>query len=378
MSSLLTVKDVADSVSAIVSVNPLFRGKNLTVTVIANEKAGGFTQKKKSKLHKILFEQAKNRSEKKEKQVLSVENRVYITEYSGHGEELANAEVAQSLAAQKDDSFHMIVAAGGDGTSLEVQTGLYKAALSSEVKKNAVMNNIAVFRLPLGTGNDGTDGRTVEESLAILEGPNHFALSKVITMNTNPDAGEKEWYSFNIASIGIDAFVVYKTNQMKSKIPGDSYHLWVNLSALQYNSLYPPKNAVIEMFDENGTKIDESVQKFEMCVFGVSGHRCYGGGHNILPTDHNVVIPPKCSSAEMAVINHKFVDGSFIKMKKFEKQYTASKIKVHYEHEIFCQLDGEHHLLKKEHFPIEMKLSDPVIQIIESDSQTVDKGAVRK
>ena len=45
MRHLLTVQDVADSIAAITKVNPLFKGKELFITLIANEKAGGFTQK---------------------------------------------------------------------------------------------------------------------------------------------------------------------------------------------------------------------------------------------------------------------------------------------------------------------------------------------
>ena len=377
MRHLLTVQDVADSIAAITKVNPLFKGKELFITLIANEKAGGFTQKSKSVKNKLLFQKAKERAAEKEVLVSSVQTKIFLTEYPGHAEELAAAEVAQFLALKNENSFHLIVACGGDGTSLEVQTGLYKASISSQQKKNAVMNNIAVFRLPMGTGNDGTDGKTVEESLAILEGPNHFALSKVVTVKSNPLAGENEWYSFNIASIGLDAYVVYKTNQMKSKVPGNSYHLWVNLSALGYNRLFPPKSARFEMFDENGNKTEDFEQSFEMLVFGLSGHRCYGGGHHILPNESNICLVQKVTSLEIAKYNKHFVDGSFVNT-KIGKLYSGSKAVVHYDHDIFCQLDGEEHLLTKAHFPLEMSLSEPVLQILESDDLSVDKGAVRK
>lgn len=377
MSHLLTVQDVADSVAAITSVNPLFKGKDLFITLIANEKAGGFTQKSKSGKNKVIFQKAKERALAKEVQVKSVQTKIFLTEYPRHAEELTAAEVAQYLAIKNENAFHLIVACGGDGTSLEVQTGLYKASLSSPQKKDAVMNSIAVFRLPMGTGNDGTDGRTVEESLAILEGPNHFALSKVVTVKSNPAAGENEWYSFNIASIGLDAYVVYKTNQMKSKIPGNSYHIWVNLSALGYNRSFPPKPARFEIFDANGNKTDDFEQSFELMVFGLSGNRCYGGGHHILPNTNNICVIRQVSSLEIAHYNKYFIDGSFVNT-DIGKLFTASKAVIHYDHDIFCQLDGEEHLLTKAHFPLEMSLSEPVIQIIESDDLTVDKGAVRK
>lgn len=377
MSHLLTVQDVADSLGAITKVNPLFKGKDLFITLIANEKAGGFTQKAKSVKNKLQFQKAKERAAEKEEQVKSLQTKIFLTEYPGHAEELAVAEVAQFLALKNENAFHLIVACGGDGTSLEVQTALYKASLSSPQKKDAVMNNIAVFRLPMGTGNDGTDGRTIEESLAILEGPNHFALSKVVTVKCNPAAGEKDWHSINIASIGLDAYVVYKTNQMKSKIPGNSYHVWVNLSALGYNKLFPPKSARFEIFDDDGNKIEDFEQSFEMLVFGLSGHRCYGGGHHILPNASNICVVQKVSSLEIAKYNKYFVDGSFVNT-KIGKLYSGSKVLVHYDQDIFCQLDGEEHLLTKAHFPLEMSLSQPVLQIIESDELTVDKGAVRK
>ena len=43
------------------------------------------------------------------------------------------------------------------------------------------------------------------------------------------------WYAFNIASIGVDAYVVYLTNTVKKKLPGNFYHFCVPLSGIIYD-----------------------------------------------------------------------------------------------------------------------------------------------
>jgi hypothetical protein len=50
-----------------------------------------------------------------------------------------------------------------------VQEALYKEAQTDPQKKNAVMNKITLLRLPLGTGNDGTDGHSIPELFDILK-----------------------------------------------------------------------------------------------------------------------------------------------------------------------------------------------------------------
>ena len=117
---------------------------------------------------------------------------------------------------------YLIVTAGGDGTHLEVQTAILKKSLENPEISAAIKKYITLLRLPLGTGNDGSDGRTMEEAMARLTEPAHFSLQRAIkvwydTTGKKPVSTSKfesldacpPWYAFNIASIGIDAYITY-------------------------------------------------------------------------------------------------------------------------------------------------------------------------
>ena len=57
------------------------------------------------------------------------------------------------------------------------------------------------------------------EEQILADGKNPFRYNE-----DNPPA---PWYSFNIASIGVDAYVVFLTNFVKKRVPGNLYHLCI-------------------------------------------------------------------------------------------------------------------------------------------------------
>ncbi len=389
----MTPETLSEGISRLVSVNPLFSEKNLKVIVIANEKAGGFTQVKQSQKNAGILAAALERAASKQAVTKNTESRLIITEGQGHAIQLV-ADIAESALSDKD-SFYLIVTAGGDGTSSEVQNGLFKFAHESEEKKNLVMNRMAVLRLPIGTGNDGTDGHTFSEAVELLEESLHFANARAIKMSVagNPtkeqiaeagkdpaEYGDTEtpapWYAFNVAGIGLDAFVCWKANIMKAKHPGDSYKLMLDFATLNYNKTFPPEDAVLKIYKDD--ELLESVNtSFEILVFGVSGHRMFGGGKQILPEENNIAYVKKLDVMTMVMNSRKFEDGSYTST-NLASCFKGNRITVEYAHPILCEMDGETHLLLKENFPVSLELTDPCVQVIESDSLIYDKGTVRK
>ena len=393
MADLMTPQDLLKGIENLISVNPLFTGKDLNLFVIANEKAGGFTQTKESEKNQVSLDKVLKQVEGKETVTASITSELVGTERAGHGEELA-AKIAAGVQPEKN-RLTVIVAAGGDGTSLEVQTGLTKWANESESNKKIVQNDIVIFRLPLGTGNDGTDGHTFEESLNVLTMSLHFANARAIKLSVsgevteegikeagkNPaDYGNVEvkapWYSFNVAGIGLDAFVCWKTNEEKAKHPGNHYSIMVDFATLNYNKAFPPEDAEIKIYD--GDELKETLNTaFEMLTFGVSGHRTFGGGKQIFPVDDNVACVCKLDVMTMVMQNKKFNDGSYIKT-ELAKTCKATKLVVNYDHPVLCELDGETHLLMKENFPVTLELTEPCIQVLERDDLEWSRGAERK
>lgn len=391
--NLLQPKDISDGISILISKNPLWAGKKINVSVIANKMAGCFTHSNKSTHYKKVIDDAINRNIGRKTVTTSIEAKIFCTQYAYHAKELTDAIIAE-IAASDEDISCVLVTAGGDGTSQEVQTALFKASLESEQKKKVIMNRITILRLPLGTGNDGTDGHTLEETITLLENPLHFANTRAVKVyfegkpteqdikNSGKDPKKYEdkvtpapWYAFNITSIGLDAFVVYMTNLFKKKVPGDFYQLCVPLSGIIYDHVFKPGNGRFELYDKDGNKIEEVSTKIEMFTFGASGYRMYGGGHKVFPNDNNVCITPKISLLGLMIHNHEFIDGSYKPPVAYA--YKAEKAKIYYDKPILLETDGETYLMCKEHFPLVMERTEPVIRILESDSQTCDRGAVK-
>ena len=393
MSEVLSAEEVGDYIQKLASVQNLWTGKKLSITVIANPSAGAFTQNAKAMQCKKIFEAAVDNAKYRTVCVSSANTKVFYTKYAGHAGELALAVLAETCGARTQNEESLIVAAGGDGTSLEIQTALFIAAAASKQRRQAVMKHITVLRLPLGTGNDGTDGHTLEETMKLLEGPVHFANARALKITYEGHAGmadyekskkakdlwnlsDQPWYAFNIASIGIDAYITYMTNRMKNSFPGDSYQLWVNVAAGLYDVSFPPADAEIEILGKNDELIDTVKTKIEYVLLGVSGHRTYGSNHHILPDDDNVCITPKMTLISKLVNMQAFSDGTH-KAKKLSTFYTAEKLRIHYNGSVLVQMDGEPRLLTPAHFPLVMERTEPCIRVIESDALPYDKGAVK-
>lgn len=380
----LTPEDVAECIMALIARNKLWAGKKVYAYFIANKTAGCFTNSHRSEKYKKFFTATLEEAKAQPKCAVSTEYRIFSTEYAGHANDLTKSVVAQLIATDEPNTENLIITAGGDGTSLEVQTALYKCAMEGPKHSDAVKNKVTILRLPLGTGNDGTDGHSIEETVELLKGGLVFANSRAVRVypektpeeaavracGKNPakyqDMNFKApWYSFNIASIGLDAYVVYMTNTVKKHLPGNFYHLCVPLSGVVYDKDFPSGNAEIELFktaeDNEPSEIVKS--KITLLAYGASGYRVYGGGHKVLPNENNLCIAPKLSLPVLIKENHRFVDGSFVGT-KLATLYSAEKIRINYDKAILMQCDGETVMLSPAHFPLIMELTEPCLRVI--------------
>ena len=391
MDSFLQPQDIAKSISSLVSKNSLWENKIVNIFVIANKKAGCFTQKNKSKKYKKILSKAINLAEKRQTCTKQINSKVFCTEYANHAKELADSIVAQIIANPQEEETNLLVVAGGDGTSYEVQTALFQAAQQSEKKHKTVTQDICLLRLPLGTGNDGTDGRTLEETINLLLGEIKFEKNPALKISYQGNPTQKDventgrkvinlqssinttpWFSFNVFSMGIDAYVCYMTNVLKSKMPGNFYHFFIPICAILYDKVFPAGIAKVEYYDENNTLIEEISTPIELFAMGISGHRTYGGGHKILPNEKNICLIPKLSLFQLLTKNHMLKKGT-LQSTPFAKLNTANKVKIFYDKPVLIQCDGEPLLLCKEHFPITIEKSEPIIQKI---SPVFRNGAV--
>ena len=204
--------ELSEYLKPIVSACPLWKDKKLCMELIANPVAGGFTQKKLAAEHERVLADYSTLSKTKEQQCKSLTMNVYETSLTSSLDEYIQKIVGRAGMPEDFETFFLIVTAGGDGTSLEVQTALAKIAFDIGGEYSQIIKNrITVFRLPFGTGNDGSDGRTLRESLDLLSINSHFSLQKAIRVNCRTTDEQAEngkadrslkvlppWYAFNM------------------------------------------------------------------------------------------------------------------------------------------------------------------------------------
>lgn len=353
---MIDIKDI----QILVERAAVFAGKNVRVTVIANPVAGGFTMKKKALQNEAFFRAAVTDVMGRPVVTASCSATLEQTTAAGHASVLARTVLTTAIDDRDPDSMYLIVTAGGDGTSLDVQTEI--AHLYYNEGKKAIAKKICMLRLPYGTGNDGSDGRFLDESLFLLTGKSRFYVQRAIRVYP---ASRKDlsWYSFNLASIGIDAFVTHMTNRVKGIFPGDFYKIWVDLACVFYNRFYHVGTMGISAYSGDGKLVRSHKDRMVLYLMGESGHRTYGSNQKILPGEDNV-----CGVREMPLLRKlslrkHFKNGTHASLPE-TILYTADKMVIDYSERILVQMDGEAHLLEPADFPLIMERTEPFITIL--------------
>lgn len=382
MNSLLTPEDISNCFNLLITRNPLWNNKDLYIHYIVNQTAGCFTNKKLSAKYKAILSKVISESQTNISAANLVVSKNYITTHQNHSQELTLQVVEEIQNNLNKKAEYLIISVGGDGTSLEVQTALFRLAQQDPQKAAIIRNQLTILRLPLGTGNDGTDGHSIEETINLLRSPLEFTNSPAVQVypenqpdpnfikecKKNPSRYNSSnssfpWYAFNIASIGLDAYVVYMTNAVKKHLPGNFYHLCIPLSGLLYDKDLPTGTASIQFFDENQKLVNEVTKPITLVAFGSSGNRVYGGGHKILPDENNVCYAPKVPLLKLIKENHRLIDGSFLNI-DLAYVNSAHKLRVYYDKPILLQCDGEVTLLTPAHFPLIFEKTEPVLRTI--------------
>ena len=187
MLEIFTSSTLAENLSPIISSSSLWEGKDLHVIIIANPHSGGFTQPKTATSNLKILQAECEKAKSLQSKVKSLEMRTYDTKYPTHSMEFVGATFMDLMPLVKDyeTTNHRVlfVTAGGDGTSLEVQTKILELSRTSEEYRKIIQKCYCVLRLPFGTGNDGSDGRTIEETLLRLSKPKAIELQKAVEVS---------------------------------------------------------------------------------------------------------------------------------------------------------------------------------------------------
>ena len=353
----MSINKFTDIIQNIVSRSPLFSSKPLELILVINPKAGGFTRKKVFSRHLQDLNNLISISTHLPERENPITFKTLITENSGHAEEMA-INLAKE-AASKPQSEKLVILACGDGTSHEFQSGLMKC-------DQKVRDNFIIIRLPMGTGNDGSDGRDITTALGRLIKPARISSQGALCISCTEGSAKGPFYSFNIGSIGLDAYVTNMTNKLKTIMPGNSYKLWVDFATIFYDLFFKIRPMEITAFDKNGNIINTLNRKLLFLAMGISGNRQYGSNIRVLPDNDNICAVSKTHLLKRLFIKPLVLKGLHRGIKECEL-FSAHKLVINYSGKILTQLDGEAHLLEPEDFPIKMENMDSVIRIVEYD-----------
>ena len=358
----MIVEEFSSLLSEICSRTSLAGERPVLWTIIANPSAGGFTIKSRWTRHKSMLVNSVLRAKEKPLKMGNSPSRtagnsgLILTKNRGHAGEIVNNLISEAASKDADEQkpFYLIITAGGDGTSLEAMNSLYYAPCE-------IQQNFAILRLPMGTGNDGSDSRFLDKALDLLIDPVEIKLRRAISLK--PKGGKEPFLAFNILSVGLDAFVTHMTNRMKGRLPGDSYKLWVDIAALFYDLVYKVDFMDIRSFDEAGNELGSLREKLLLLAVGESGRRSYGSQKWILPDERNV-----CAIKQMSVFRKLFLKELFSTGKHIHEKesllWNASRIEFNPRHPILAQMDGETVLLDEKDYPAIIELSKPVIPVL--------------
>jgi len=332
-------------------------GRPLRCMVVVNPVAGGFSIPSKWESHVRTLNKCREKAEANPRRKMHKITIVNITEGKGSASEITKMFISR---IEKDNvPFYLIISAGGDGTHGEVMAAVYNAP--AEVRKN-----IAVLRLPLGTGNDGADNINLSDAFDLLLSPSRIEFVPAVQMFLNKD-GPNSWkgpfLAFNILSVGLDAFVTHQTNVMKGQKPGNSYKLWLDVAALSYDQKYKVDYFDVRAFDEKKAEVQSFREKLLLIAMGASGRRSYGSQQLILPDERNV-----CCMKQMPLLKKLAVKGQVTKGKHVNNKgailFNAHSLEFMYNYPILAQMDGETILLQPADFPAKMELTLPIIPLL--------------
>ena len=348
-------QDLAERLTFILSRSPIFPGESLEVDVIANPMAGGFTRPKYARRRRAELEEVARRAAEKEGRAEPFKLRLHLTERSGHAAELA----LEVIDASRDDpplTRRIVMTAGGDGTSLETAHALIELDQASR-------SRFALLRLPFGTGNDGSEGRDLVTCLGRLLGPAAASPRRAIRVTPNPDGGMLPSYAFNIASIGFDAFVGDLTNRLKRVMPGDSYKLFLDLSAAFYDRIWPVGTMGVRALDGAGSVVEEFERECLLLAVGASGNRQYGSNKPILPDADNA-----CAIFQMPLIKKLYYKDRIAAGKHrgldVAKLFSGERFEISYSRPILSQRDGEVTEFGAKDFPLVYELTKPIYNVL--------------
>jgi diacylglycerol kinase family enzyme len=343
----------AHGVSELTKFSRAVEEKPLIVDVIVNPHAGFF--KRQSTLAGLINEleqklaDLRRRAPQRKVEIKTV----HFTEYAGHARAITE-DILDDEARSASGIERLVIGCGGDGTSNEICTALVDA-------ERSLLDHLKLLRLPLGTGNDVADAETFEQAYDLILGPQNAAKTGALIVTT---PGKPPRYSFNVASVGLDAYIVELTNRFKRVIPGDAYRVMVDIGSLFYERVIHPVSMDVRIQGVAGETVMPPFVP-SMIIVGISGRRTYGGHMPVLPGAENVCLVQSMGVMDKVRNKKLFYLGRHGEMPQV-RFFSASRVEIDYKARIPMQFDGEVEWLEPKDFPLTIQVLDPKINVLHS------------
>lgn len=343
--------EFVDHLVEVLGFSPYLRSALAGVDVIVNPVAGKISHARRFAdellhlRHFVTHHLERNRSGERAR----LDSTLHISERPGHVRDIVRGILDH---VRPDRGRRIVISVGGDGTHEEVLSALYEA-------DPGVLDSIDVFRLPMGTGNDAADAARLDAACEILvraNGRKHTGAIRICP------TGLPATYSFNIASLGIDAFVSALSNRLKPIVPGDAYKLVADVATLFYSPSYRtgPVRLILEKSD--GSR-EEKSGNYLLIAMGLSGRRTYGGDKPVLPGDENLCAFEKVGIFRKIALKKMLYAGTHA-LQPEAVMRSVRRVTIDFGGRLPLQADGEAMWLGPENFPLVMEVLDPRVPIL--------------
>jgi len=218
-----------------------------------------------------------------------------------------------------EDGFDTIVAVGGDGTINEVAMGIIQKGHG------------ALGIIPGGTGND------LARSLNIPLDPEDALYTLLSGEKKHIDYGRINGRFFlNVASMGLDADIVKRTEDVKKVVKGKiAYTIGLLITLV----VYKPQKLIVEL--------DNEVLEIDAMLTAVANGKYYGGGMKICPMavlddgSFHVVVVKKLSKLKLLRFFPLVFKGTHVKLTDLVQVYSSKRVKLRFDKELLLNIDGD-------------------------------------
>ncbi len=255
-------------------------------------------------------------------QQLSIDYQVALTQYEGHGQEIAEQW------AQKDQTKKLIIVVGGDGTVHEVVSGI-------------VHNQLVVIAVvSAGSGNDFARYYPTFKNAKQIELYVRSELSASMMDIGNLQLGAMQHEVFvNNAGIGFDAYVTRHINKSRLKY----YFNKIGLGKLSYAAAVVRGLFRFSCFDVTVQTQNQTIHFQNVWFVATSNQPYFGGGMKISPMSKandgkvELTIVHNISRVKLLLIfatvffekHTKFQEISFLQSEQFDIVVHANSVDCH-------------------------------------------------